>query len=122
MTAPEGGGGARLGTATAPGGAGPPGGALPTPSLLRRMSCFAYEATLLFGIALVPAVLGTLFFAQTGQRHPLQSEAVVRAFALALYGIYFVGCWSVRGSGGRSGNRRTTSAGSRANGPNPGKG
>jgi uncharacterized RDD family membrane protein YckC len=42
-------------------------------------------------------VLGTLFFAQTGQGHPLQSESVVRAFALALYGIYFVGCWSVRG-------------------------
>lgn len=71
--------------------------ALPTPSLLRRMTCFVYEATLLFGIALVPAVLGTLFFAQTGQSHPLQSEAVVRAFALVVYGIYFVGCWSVRG-------------------------
>ena len=61
------------------------------------MACFVYEATLLFGIALVPAVLGTLFFAQTGQSHPLQSEGVVRAFALVVYGIYFVGCWSVRG-------------------------
>ena len=69
----------------------------PTPSLLRRMTCFVYEATLLFGIALVPAVLGTVFFAQTGQSHPLQSEGVVRAFALVVYGIYFVGCWSVRG-------------------------
>ena len=68
-----------------------------TPSLLRRMACFVYEATLLFGIALVPAVLGTLFFAQTGQDHPLQSEGVVRIFALVIYGIYFVGCWSVRG-------------------------
>jgi uncharacterized RDD family membrane protein YckC len=67
------------------------------PALLRRMTCFVYEATLLFGIALVPAVLGTLFFAQTGQSHPLQSESVVRAFALVVYGIYFVGCWSVRG-------------------------
>lgn len=81
---------------TAPGGAAP-GAAVRTPSLLRRMTCFVYEATLLFGIALVPAVLGTVFFAQTGQSHPLQSEAVVRAFALVLYGIYFVGCWSVRG-------------------------
>ena len=69
----------------------------PPPALLRRMTCFVYEATLLFGIALVPAVLGTLFFAQTGQSHPLQSEGVVRAFALVVYGIYFVGCWSVRG-------------------------
>ena len=42
-------------------------------------------------------MLGALFFAQTGQSHPLQSEGVVRAFALVVYGIYFVGCWSVRG-------------------------
>ena len=69
----------------------------PAPSLARRMICFVYEATLLFGIALVPAVIGTLFFAQTGQGHPLQSETVVRAFALVVYGIYFVGCWSIRG-------------------------
>jgi uncharacterized RDD family membrane protein YckC len=82
---------------TPPGGVVPAGAALPTPSLLRRMTCFVYEATLLFGIALVPAVLGTVFLAQTGQSHPLQSEGVVRSFALVLYGIYFVGCWSVRG-------------------------
>jgi uncharacterized RDD family membrane protein YckC len=81
-----------------------PGGAAPAvlrvgpaPSLARRMMSFVYEATLLFGIALVPAVIGTVFFAQTGQSHPLQSETVVRAFALVVYGIYFVGCWSVRG-------------------------
>jgi uncharacterized RDD family membrane protein YckC len=80
-----------------PSGAAPSGAALPTPSLPRRMTCFVYEATLMFGIALVPAVLGTVFFAQTGQSHPLQTEGVVRAFALVVYGIYFVGCWSVRG-------------------------
>ena len=68
-----------------------------TPSLLRRMTCFVYEAVLLFGVALVPAVVGTLFFAQTAQRHPLQSESVLRAFALVVYGIYFVGFWSARG-------------------------
>jgi uncharacterized RDD family membrane protein YckC len=79
------------------GAAAPPGAIARTPSLLRRMACFVYEATLLFGIALVPAVLGTVFFAQTGQSHPLQSDAAVRTFALVLYGIYFVGCWSVRG-------------------------
>ena len=82
---------------TPPSGAAPSSAVLPTPSLPRRMLCFVYEATLLFGIALVPAVLGTVFFAQTGQSHPLQSESVVRAFALVVYGIYFVGCWSVRG-------------------------
>lgn len=67
------------------------------PSLLRRTICFGYEAVLLFGVALVPAVVGTLFFAQTAQQHPLQSESVLRAFALVVYGIYFVGFWSARG-------------------------
>ena len=79
-------------------GAAPPVARVGTaPPLARRMICFVYEATLLFGIALIPAVLGTLFFAQTGQGHPLQGENVVRAFALVVYGIYFIGCWSVRG-------------------------
>jgi uncharacterized RDD family membrane protein YckC len=82
---------------TAEGAAPPATGVVPAPPLARRMICFVYEATLLFGIALIPAVLGTLFFAQTGQAHPLQSETIVRAFALVLYGIYFVGCWSIRG-------------------------
>ncbi|HEV7577746.1 MAG TPA: RDD family protein [Caldimonas sp.] len=68
-----------------------------TPSLARRMACFAYEATLLFGIALIPGVLGALFFAQTGQRHPLQSETALRLYALVLYGVYFVWLWSRRG-------------------------
>ncbi len=67
------------------------------PSLLRRMTCFVYETVLLFGVALIPAVVGTLFFAQTTQHHPLQSEGVLRAFALFVYGVYFVGFWSARG-------------------------
>ncbi len=67
------------------------------PSLLRRMTCFVYETVLLFGVALVPAVVGTLFFAQTAQHHPLQSESVLRGFALVVYGIYFVGFWSAPG-------------------------
>ncbi len=70
---------------------------LPAPSLLRRMTCFVYESMLLFGVALIPAVVGTLFFAQTGQHHPLQGETAVRAFALVVYGVYFVGFWSARG-------------------------
>ncbi|MGZ5713268.1 MAG: RDD family protein [Caldimonas sp.] len=69
----------------------------PAPSLVRRMACFVYEATLLFGVALIPAIVGTWFFAQTGQSHPLQSEIAVQAFAFVLYAIYFVGFWSARG-------------------------
>ena len=68
-----------------------------TPSLLRRMACFVYEATLLFGLGLVPGVLGTLFFAQTGHSHPLQSDAALRIFALLFYGVYFVWFWAARG-------------------------
>ena len=72
-------------------------GRAPAPLLARRMACFAYEATLLFGLALIPGVLGAFFFAQTGQRHPLQSEAALRVYALILYGVYFVWLWSTRG-------------------------
>ena len=68
-----------------------------TPSLGRRMACFVYEATLLFGLALIPGVIGALFVAQTGQRHPLQSETALRIYALVLYGVYFVWLWSTRG-------------------------
>ena len=68
-----------------------------TPSLTRRMACFCYEAMLLFGIALVPGVLGAIFVAQTGQHHALQSETALRIYALGLDAIYFVGLWSTRG-------------------------
>ena len=69
----------------------------PTPSLARRIACFVYEAMLLFGLALIPGVVGALFFAQTGQRHPLQSDIALRVYALILYGVYFVWFWSTRG-------------------------
>ena len=58
------------------------------------MACFVYEATLLFGVALIPGVLGAVFLAQTGQRHPLQSDTALRVYALVLYGVYFVWLWS----------------------------
>ena len=68
-----------------------------TPSLLRRMACFVYEATLLFGLGLIPGIVGAVFVAQTGQRHPLQSETALRLFALLFYGVYFVWFWAARG-------------------------
>jgi uncharacterized RDD family membrane protein YckC len=68
-----------------------------TPSLRRRMACFTYESMLLFGIGLIPGALGAFFFAQTGQRYPLQSETALRLFAWIFYGIYFVWFWSARG-------------------------
>jgi len=78
-------------------GAGEPlARAAPTPSLARRMASFVYEATLLFGLALIPGALGALFVAQTGRQHPLQGETALRLFALVLYGVYFVWFWSTR--------------------------
>jgi uncharacterized RDD family membrane protein YckC len=84
---------------TPAGGASAPQGpaSLRAPPLLRRLACFVYESLLLFGVALIPAVIGTLFFAQAGQHHPLQSETALRAFALVVYGVYFIGFWSARG-------------------------
>ena len=67
------------------------------PSLARRMACFCYEAMLLFGIALVPGVLGAILLAGAAQHHPLESQTALRIFALALYGAYFVWFWSRRG-------------------------
>jgi uncharacterized RDD family membrane protein YckC len=61
------------------------------------MACLLYEAMLLFGLALIPGVLGALFFAQNGQRYPLQSDTALRLYALVLYGVYFVWFWSRRG-------------------------
>ncbi len=75
----------------------PEAGPIRTPSLTRRMACFVYESLLLFGLGLIPGVLGALFFAQTGQRNPLQSEAALRLFAWLFYGVYFVWFWSARG-------------------------
>jgi uncharacterized RDD family membrane protein YckC len=72
-------------------------GTMPAPSLARRMTCFVYESMLLFGVGLVPGVVGALFFAQTRQQHALQGEAALQLFAWLVYGVYFVWFWSARG-------------------------
>jgi uncharacterized RDD family membrane protein YckC len=70
---------------------------LPSPSLRRRMACFVYEGMILFGIGLIPGAIGALFFALTGQQHPLQSESALRAITFVIYAVYFTWFWSVRG-------------------------
>ena len=61
------------------------------------MACFVYEAMILFGIGLVPGLIGAVFTAQTGHLSPVQSDTVLRVFAFVLYGIYFVWFWSRTG-------------------------
>jgi uncharacterized RDD family membrane protein YckC len=68
-----------------------------TPSLMRRMASFVYEGLLLFGIGLIPGAIGALFVALTGHRHPLQSDAALRAITLMIYAVYFSWFWSARG-------------------------
>lgn len=75
----------------------PGGTALPTASLTRRMACFVYEAMLLFGIGLIPGVVGTVLVAHFGSHLPMSAEMLLRLFALILYGVYFVWLWSTRG-------------------------
>jgi uncharacterized RDD family membrane protein YckC len=67
------------------------------PSLARRLSSLVYEGLLLFGLFLIPGTLGALFFALTGQKHPLQSEAALRAITLLMCAVYFSWFWSARG-------------------------
>ena len=71
--------------------------AVAAPSLKRRMASFVYEGLLLFGIGLIPGAIGALFVALTGHRHPLQSDAALRAITSLIYAVYFSWFWSKRG-------------------------
>ena len=61
------------------------------------MACFVYEALLLFGIGLIPGLIGAIVVAQGAHRHAWQSEEALRLCAFVIYGIYFVWFWSARG-------------------------
>lgn len=63
----------------------------PTPSFVRRLSCFVYEGLLLFGVVVMA---GYLYAALTQQRHALHGQEGLRAFLLLVLGIYFVWFWS----------------------------
>ncbi len=72
-------------------------GAHQAPGLNRRMASFIYEGLLLFGIGLIPGVIGALFVALTGHRHLLQSDASLRIITLLIYAVYFTWFWSGTG-------------------------
>jgi len=61
------------------------------------MACFVYEALILFGLGLVPGVVGAAVMATAGRSAPEGAEAAVRAFAFTFYGLYFVWFWARRG-------------------------
>lgn len=70
---------------------------LAAPGLMRRMASFVYEGLLLFGLGLIPGMVGAIFVALTGHRHPLQSDTALRALTLLIYAVYFSWFWSSRG-------------------------
>jgi uncharacterized RDD family membrane protein YckC len=65
--------------------------ALPAPSLRRRLACFLYEGTLLFGVVMIA---GLVWGVATQQRHALQGQTGLQAFLFALLGLYFIWLWT----------------------------
>ena len=64
---------------------------IPTPSVFRRLACFAYEGVLLFAVLMIA---GYLFSSLTQQRHALAGRAALQGFLFLVLGIYFVWFWS----------------------------
>ena len=62
-----------------------------TPSLLRRMACWAYEGMLLFGVLFIA---GYLFGTLTQTRNAMDNRHGLQAFLFLVFGIYFVWLWS----------------------------
>jgi uncharacterized RDD family membrane protein YckC len=62
-----------------------------TPGLMRRMACWLYEGTLLFGVIFIAAYL---FSSLTQQRHALTGRHALMAFLFLVLGIYFTWFWS----------------------------
>ena len=61
------------------------------------MASFVYEGLILFGLGLIPGVVGAAVMATAGRLAPEAAEAAVRGFAFAFYGLYFVWFWVRRG-------------------------
>jgi uncharacterized RDD family membrane protein YckC len=75
-----------MGNAIAQGSAG-------TLSIRRRMASLVYEALLLFGMLLLPGMVGAVVFAVTGKHN----DAILPVLTFVLYGAYFVWFWCGRG-------------------------
>jgi uncharacterized RDD family membrane protein YckC len=69
----------------------PPGPALPTPGVARRLAAFVYEGVLLFGVLFVA---GYLYSTLTQQRHAMQGQTGLQLFVFIVLALYFVTFWT----------------------------
>lgn len=75
----------------------PPGSELQAPSLRRRMACWLYEGTLLFGVVFLVGVLFTTSFVLssfTQSGNALENRYVQQALVFVAFGIYFGWFWA----------------------------
>jgi len=64
---------------------------LGAPPLMRRMACWMYEGTLLFGVVFIA---GYLFSSLSQTRNALDNRHGLQAFLFVVFGIYFVWFWA----------------------------
>jgi uncharacterized RDD family membrane protein YckC len=69
--------------------------ALPTPSLARRAACMLYEAVVMFGVALLPAVLATVATQIVGDG--TVAALLSQVIGFLCFGQYFVWSWTRQG-------------------------
>lgn len=68
-----------------------PDHSLIAPSLRRRMACWMYEGTLLFGVVFIA---GYLFGTLSQTRNAMDNRNALQGFLFVVFGIYFVWLWS----------------------------
>ncbi|HNE59355.1 MAG: RDD family protein [Rubrivivax sp.] len=66
------------------------GSPLRAPSLRRRMACWLYEGTLMFGVVVLP---GLVFGIATNTRHALDNRHALQALLFVVLALYFVYFW-----------------------------
>ena len=64
---------------------------LDTPSLWRRMACWAYEGILIFGVWFIA---GYLFGTLSQTRNALDNRHALQGFLFVIFGIYFIWFWA----------------------------